>query len=176
MNLKMLKAALAGLVLSVSGIANAGLIYNVDSGWQDFTWEGGVGTTSDQGGFTFELATEGLLTVVDAFAFGDEFEIWLNGSFNSVTSDVALYAPINVGGDADLAISSDFSQGTVALAAGSYSVDFKLFQNGVASVDGPPFDGGKAFFKVETTSVPEPSTLAIFALGVLGLASRRVKK
>jgi len=29
---------------------------------------------------------------------------------------------------------------------------------------------------VRTTSVPEPSTLAIFALGVIGLASRRFKK
>jgi hypothetical protein len=27
-----------------------------------------------------------------------------------------------------------------------------------------------------TTSVPEPSTLAIFALGLIGLASRRFKK
>ena len=33
-----------------------------------------------------------------------------------------------------------------------------------------------ANFQYQTTSVPEPSTLAIFALGVMGLAARRFKK
>tara|TARA_B110000503_G_scaffold56880_1_gene91053 strand:+ start:723 stop:1196 length:474 start_codon:yes stop_codon:yes gene_type:complete len=39
---------------------------------------------------------------------------------------------------------------------------------------------GPAFFQLDnirsSTSVPEPSTLAIFALGLMGLASRRFKK
>lgn len=33
-----------------------------------------------------------------------------------------------------------------------------------------------ALFLVKSSSVPEPSTLAIFALGIMGLASRRFKK
>jgi len=31
-------------------------------------------------------------------------------------------------------------------------------------------------FRASATNVPEPSTLAIFALGMIGLASRRFKK
>jgi len=94
MNLKMLKAALAGLVLSVSSFANAGLIYNVDSDWEEFSWSGGVGVTSNQDGFTFELLSDGLLTVVDSFAFGDEFEILINSAFHSLTSNVNQYMNI----------------------------------------------------------------------------------
>jgi hypothetical protein len=35
---------------------------------------------------------------------------------------------------------------------------------------------GQALAAGVTTSVPEPSTLAIFALGIMGLASRKFKK
>jgi hypothetical protein len=47
---------------------------------------------------------------------------------------------------------------------GSYAIgEFQAFGNGY--IDGP-----------EPPTVPEPSTLAIFALGIVGLASRRFKK
>jgi len=173
MNLKMLKAALVGLVLSVSGFANAGLIYNVDSGWEEFSWSGGVGVTSNQDGFTLELLSDGLLTVVDSFAFGDEFEILINSAFHSLTSNVNPYMNTSVDGDADLALASGYSQGTVFLSAGTYTIDFKLYQSATVSDGGSPFTGGVAYFKVDTVNVPEPTTLAIFALGIIGLASRR---
>ena len=175
MSLRTLKAMIAGLVITVSSMANAGVMYTVDSGWADFSWSGGVETTTDQGGFTFDLLTDGVLTVTDAYAFGDEFEIWINSAFNSNTSDVLAYDSLHVGGDADLAIASGFSHGSVFLSAGSYDVDFTLFQDGVDQFDNP-YLGGGAFFKVETATIPEPSTLAIFALAIMGLASRKFKK
>ncbi len=180
MKLKFLRTSLAGMLMvifCVINVANAGLIYTTDSGWQSFSWEGEVGTFSDQGGFDFELTGDGLLTVVDSFAFGDELEIWINGALHSRTSDVLSYDPINVSGDPDLALVSGFSQGFVLLSAGSYSVDFRLYQAALSGgPTGTPFSNGAAFFKVENTQVPEPSTIAVFALGMIGLASRRFKK
>jgi hypothetical protein len=79
----------------------------------------------------------------------------------------------SVDGDADLALASGYSQGTVFLSAGTYTIDFKLYQSATVSDGGNPFTGGVAYFKVDTVNVPEPTTLAIFALGIIGLASRR---
>ena len=47
--------------------------------------------------------------------------------------------------------------------------EFDVFGNAAISVAQPSGPGGNV-------DVPEPSTLAIFALGMIGLASRRYKK
>jgi hypothetical protein len=54
---------------------------------------------------------------------------------------------------------------------------FALHFNGNTSdIYTQPSNGASLFLNVNYTDVPEPSTLAIFALGIMGLASRRFKK
>ena len=48
--------------------------------------------------------------------------------------------------------------------------------NGVNSIHSRNLSGFSSFDNPNVSKVPEPSTLAIFALGMIGLASRRFKK
>jgi hypothetical protein len=52
----------------------------------------------------------------------------------------------------------------------------KVGENGAADIFYSGFEGFYRGVADTNTSVPEPSTLAIFALGVMGLVSRRTKK
>lgn len=186
MNIKMLKAALAGLVLSVSSIANAGLITFDGNGVMsnDYTDSYiGIGDTYTQGGFILSVG------------LGDHFDSmnssglsWHNGSANA-NYDNWAYLTYS-GGLFDL-FSFNFTQysgdvlysntyGPVSLGIGSHTVN-ALSQSWVAF---SPSGNGSSDFNFLTidnisaaaSAVPEPSTLAIFALGIMGLASRRFKK
>jgi len=172
--MQIIKSLSLVLLLSICAPAKASLIYAVDSGWERFTWNGPTGVATNEGGFTFELLGDGELTVVDTFVFGDEFEIWIDGLFNSLTSDVVDYDAGFNSSTPDGALAAGYSQAKVFLSAGTYTVDFKLYQAALLSPGGQPWTSGGAFFKVETvTRVSEPSTLAILALSIMGLASRR---
>lgn len=174
LKIQIIKSLFLVALLSICNPANATLMYSVDSGWESFSWSGAPGVASNEGGFTFELLGDGELTVVDAYAFGDEFEIWINGIFNTFTTDVADFDNSINTSDPDSALAAGFSQAKVFLTAGTYNIDFKLFQAALMSAGGSPFTGGGAYFKVETvTSVSEPSTLAILSLSLIGLVSRR---
>ncbi|WP_297818509.1 PEP-CTERM sorting domain-containing protein [uncultured Paraglaciecola sp.] len=78
-------------------------------------------------------------------------------SRNVVSTNICAISVVavcaNTGHEAFFATTT-FLQGTTSLSS---------FESGLASWSGP-------------TSEPEPSTLAIFALGIIGLASRRFKK
>lgn len=68
----------------------------------------------------------------------------------------------------------------------SISNTLNFFEDDLATSQRESFDGSVDFIRIHddattfgtqpTASVPEPSTLAIFALGIMGLASRRFKK
>ena len=47
---------------------------------------------------------------------------------------------------------------------------------GVNSIHSRNLSGFSSFDNLNVSKVPEPSTLTIFALGMIGLASRRFKK
>jgi hypothetical protein len=65
---------------------------------------------------------------------------------------------------------------TYSFTGGSYqSVDENKLQL-VSGFDNPVSDWARLEADANSTDVPEPSTLAIFALGMIGLASRRFKK
>jgi hypothetical protein len=61
-------------------------------------------------------------------------------------------------------------------SAGSHNIKMGVADGGDNVYDSTVFIQAGSFSDIDTTSVPEPSTLAIFALGIVGLTSRRFKK
>jgi len=167
----------AALAVGLAGTSvEAATSYTVDSGWANFSWSGGVGTFSDQGGFDITLASDSTLTLVDTFAYGDMFEVWLDGISQGTTSSVADYDPMNFSSP-DTALTMGFSNGTFVISAGTYLLDFSLFQD-ARDASGEPYSNGGAYFRIDTGvqgGVPEPATwlMMIMGFGVAGMAMRR---
>ncbi|MEW6995267.1 PEP-CTERM sorting domain-containing protein [Colwelliaceae bacterium MEBiC 14330] len=214
MNLKMLKATVAGLVLSVSCFANAGLIIQADSvttnmgeysatylandaidqsglsigytsGVSDFdtylslnpthiadsnTWFSSVGVSSGY----FDLSLGGMFNI-SSLALWNESQTSGQGvnTFN-------LYAANNIDFNASTLL------GSFAAIEGTQTAQVFNFSNTLAShfrIEVLSNHGSSCCtgimeiaFEKSVTDVPEPSTLAILALGVMGLTSRRFKK
>lgn len=229
MNIKMLKTALVGLVLSVSGFANAGLINLVTNGdfeTGDFTsWSvqnlanGGCGanswvvnSTGTQGcsgngvsltspisgtfaAFNTNDGPAGQLILSQQLTFGsnilsaslswldqqdshaerifsiDLFDAGNTTLLGNLFTNSASLSP-------DLWVShTEALDSTLIQSLAGTTVTLRLTNNIPVSFTGPSGFGLDAVsFNVTTTDVPEPSTLAIFALGIMGLASRRFKK
>lgn len=251
MNLKMLKTALTGLVLSVSGFANAGLIGTFDEraglygNGSYFSLIGGTHITNAANalindGFSFvnldaeitsaalsnldsvylSLAVSNVLSSAEVLTLSsyvnDGGLLVVQADYNSgyqnllshfgvtPTSVSALtgiqnvvndYAPITNGEYGTVssiytASSNKFIHSGTSLANGSVGVleaglgkivlfgDVNTFDdhsNGFNKEDDANL-WRNTFAMSQSVDVPEPSTLAIFALGIIGLASRRFKK
>jgi len=192
--LKILRTAFVGLVLSISSIANAGLILEggtgskgagniilssgsvVDVGHSayfngattpasDWVWDAAASDGEEnplEFTFSFSLAGYDISTAELSGLWGVDNvgSVFLNGNLishlpNVVMSNFNTLHKISIGPE-----SNYFIDGLNVL---SFNVENR---------------GGPGAFRasVSVSAVPEPSTLAIFALGVIGLASRRVKK
>ena len=146
---------------------------NVDGSWNAFTWTGGTGVYQNETPFTFSSATPVILEVTDAFAQGDRFEIYDGATLIGTTSPIN--GPANFAPDADSAWSmANFSNGTFLLAPGTYSLSFKTIQVAEGAPD------GTAYFRLEPdiilAEVPEPTSLALLAMGGFAFAFRRVRR
>ncbi|WP_159822808.1 PEP-CTERM sorting domain-containing protein [Colwellia sp. 20A7] len=162
MNVKMLKAAFAGLVLSVSGFANAGLISVV---FDVTNFDDEIGSFSGT-----DVNNDFILSLDELSAFN-----WTSSNHGYVIDEVS---DLDGFGDFDLLTNTwiDNGIGWVNSSNDAYytwnnrsnSISSSWAQIDIVSVNsvGP----------VSSVNVPEPSTLAIFALGIIGLASRRFKK
>ena len=235
MNTKMLKTAVAGLVLSVSSFANADLIdLNTWTPTSGGTWTvDGSGTSVLQtinGDPTYFLSNTDYINTQFEGTFGvetsgdDDFIGFAFGYNNS--NDFLLfdwkqgnqtwsgdYAPSGFtlskisgssvnhwdhSGTDITVLASDYSgnNGWADNTVYEFSLDFtttgiKIGIDGTNIFDvSGVFNSGKfgfynysqslvrytGFTEEVSQSVPEPSTLAIFALGIMGLAARRFKK
>jgi len=193
MNIKMLKAALVGLVLSVSGFANAGLI--TISQTQEIT--------SDGQGFSFNFSMlpveisnlQFFVNVNGDYSIGqNEF---LELTFQDFSGLIKL-SPTGVDSNTINEFSlNEFDFDTINCCinhniSASFSIgstpstflqgnNFIVYLQNSSDVrdDTAWYPEHLDFVEIGftyTTDVPEPSTLAIFALGIMGLASRRFKK
>ena len=203
MNRKMLKAACAGLVLSVSGIANAGLITFEGFNNQDYSSPitrddyvignviGHVQHFHEIDSRQFALPDNGTGVLLNDRSSQLFVENSLGGIFSLLSVDVAGYLSSNTGLIIEGFLGGS-SVGAINLASMGSSYT-NLLGDTLGNVDRLVFGGinngvngnfvidnlsllGEISVPKPTASVPEPSTLAIFALGFMGLAARRFKK
>lgn len=163
--------------LSISSISHATII-TADSGWYGFCFGDvgsgitpgcqNAGTAGEVGNIIeFTLIDSAWLKVTDGFGIGDVFDVFVNSALAFTTSTPGTGVGLT---DPDALFDSGYySAGAMFLTSGSYTAE--------VFVNASPFGAGGAYLELETArQVPEPSTLAIFALGIMGLSSRRFKK
>jgi hypothetical protein len=220
MNIKMLKSALAGLVLSVSGFSNAGIIpfgvqddISISTVTNDWGWSlchqetySTVGTTitnlfdnctGDYVMLASGLANSSILDVAAAALFSavttytaqnnthlaNGVEWYHNGgSLGFAPQGATIYqnsADVNASGlHGGSAIDSTSPLRLSWHTAGGYESNPTQLNGGWRSGSNTGLNSAQnwnryVFTANAPSSVPEPSTLAIFALGIMGLASRR---
>ena len=179
MNSKMLKAAFAGLVLSVSGFANAGLILSdstvVDSagdsyselfdttGFSDF--QDLIFTVEARGDYGNNGSDEFIEFWMDGTSLG-QFSWSTPGSLWGGTGDQSIDWILNFNVTITQAQWSNFSNDNELTISWNNSSEVGLFDSYHTSYVNYELNGTAA-------EVPEPTTLAILALSIMGLASRR---
>jgi len=199
---KFLKGFVASLALAVSGIANAGIIYNIENGnllsangielnGLEYNVFFGHSCSSmyegcDESLFTFNSQNEATAALDALFA-----QVLVdNVVLDSIEYDF-LSKPIDIfscnwgeGGS----VNRNFCELWVPYEVNGQSVTSAWYshQDGVRVSTYPSWTGAldygdnrdyMAFTRWEVAQeVPEPSTVAIFALGLIGLASRKFKK
>lgn len=158
--------------------------------------------TDDPAGFAGEIPgsspwpSANGATLGNSHPLNNTFFARITGEFFTNTADTYFFQTYNDDGvfvyiDGDLVINDPNIhpetrfEGSKLLGIGSHSVELYFFENnGEASLEFTVADSSRVFTHFNdplgattlVTDVPEPTTLAIFALGLMGLASRRFKK
>jgi len=153
MNIKYLKAAFAGLVLSISSFANAGLITVV---FDITNYNDEIGSFSGT-----DLNNDSILDWSELTSFD-----WTSNSHNHNVdlNDLSGF------GDFNLSTNMWIANG-ISWVNSSDNAYFS-WNNRANSISG----AWAEVTIVSPTQVPEPSTVAIFGLALIGLAFRQYKK
>jgi len=189
MNIKMLKAAVAGLILPIGGFANATLIDNdsyttdTESGLDWIDWTAASGVTQTDALAIFESGGWRVANQNDVYELlNNFFDTTLSSSSSTLISTGSLpdftakFTQFK-----GLFGSNNGSQvfgrieGFGLIGAQSNYVFGGYIPSYYGSINNTNTREGVALVR-NTIQVPEPATLAIFALGIIGLASRRFKK
>lgn len=127
--------------------------------------------------FTFTLATQAVLKVVDAGFAGDQFQIFDGATSLGLTSSVPVTElnnnPANVGTDFDAAYAdhTNFSYFSLLLNPGTYTITGALTQS--MNLDGQPLDATVGALSVTPVPLPAALPLMLSGLGLLGGSLRR---
>lgn len=159
---KILKIILTGMVfLSLLPNANA-VPLTVNGGWTSFSFPGVMNGAAPYfwfSNFEFNLTQNAIVTVTDAFANTDQFDVYDNGSYIFTTSD-PLDAGIDLGLTPDEAsVSPFYSHGSFLLEPGHHDITGANIRPTSADF------GGRAYIRVDT--VPEPATPLLMISGLL---------
>ena len=202
----MLKGAFVCIALSVSSFANAGIIgylEEINSGSDlRLTIEGYLNTAT-LGAFSTQTNTDTLLYAQANWAYltNDTIDDGLANHFSTpvnststgggLTSLIIFGGTIISGGEYYFGandgsnfvwVNEDYVSGTIVKHIVEYSgSNFTTESITLGDSVTKSWNGGGAgnfisIIAASPSAVPEPSTLAIFALGMIGLASRRFKK
>jgi len=187
MKFKFLKITFSALIIALSGVANAGLITldpdSLTTPGGSVTYTGLITptTTFSDAIFTLNIAgdfdnndsSESVLISVEGFSLGRIFDNITGNDLFDFSNDDYIGSHNNMVNMTGVAVIAQTDWMTI-IADGMVSITFD-FSSGVDCCTSPyAFTSGNITF--DSVSVPEPSTLAIFALGMIGLASRRFKK
>ena len=182
MKFKFLKATVAGLVLTLSTVTNAGVIVDFTEDYELSNWtetlDGGfINSVTDQ---TVTLTSNNIASGPGATELSIDalFDAMINFAWTYETTDCCiLHASWDPFG---YVVNGDFTKLTVSndiMQSGFTSVYVKAgdsFGFSARTVDGR---FGAATTTISDFSVvPEPSILAIFALGLMGLVLSRKKQ
>jgi hypothetical protein len=206
MNTKFFKAALVSVVLSVSGFANAGLIpfgiqtdidtstltnngwsLNFQSVWGSqaaHDYEMFAGIALDEYVFIGALDTNTTNIALGAAVLYSDLLNYTTGNNTNDYNGASWYFRNDYSmGFAAIGETVTLNQADTSLDNGAlsklswhmmdaYTAGYRVgnYKNNSSGT----FE--KVVFRASATDVPEPTTLAIFALGMIGLASRRFKK
>lgn len=119
--------------------------------------------------WTLDLAAPVVLKITDAFLKGDSFEVYDFGILKLTTPSVDLlqYYGSDCGTDPKNCYgAAGFSYGTFDLAAGPHSLTIRVADS--------PYNQGAAYFRVDrTVSTPEPGSMLLLVLGIIGIGVLR---
>lgn len=200
MQCKFLKTSLVGLMLTVSGLANADIMTFDDIPGGSF--QNQYGNVTEYAGYDFSSTVQWIDVVNSSWKFGahsGSFAMLNNNGGNGViqaSNGSDFYfgglwgkrwsTAVESGGNESLfgLISGTKDGQTIWQISTGLNGSYKFFGAQAGAIDTLDIDMGEHFLVDDLvllseqpgTDVPEPSSLAIFALGIMGLASRKMKK
>jgi hypothetical protein len=160
------------LILALSSVAVPGLMASTLplNTWESFTWDDGgtVPFATAPTPWTFTTTQNTQLQVTDGYVIGDEFSIAITGTMNEILNTSAINPALDgtSGSGTDGASAwadTDYSRAAINLTPGTYSVTVNIIKNAAGQTSG-------GAFLQDATVTPEPGSIALLAMGLLGAA------